>query len=679
MKVSLYQRIRNFAQNHTFVFPLILLAETFICYGTMGLFCGFYWDDWPPVMLSNIAKTSIFWTTFTDRPFSAWTFTLMFPLLHNSAVAWQTATILIRWLGVYLFYLVLVNLFPKQRALFQWASLLAIVLPVFQYQYISVAFSQHLLTYAIFAASLYLLVLSIKHPSYFWLFYPLSLLLAAAHIFMMEYFVGLEVLRPFILLLSLKLFGSKEIKLWRRAILIYLPYLIILLGYLYWRFKIFPEMYQVTAGFSNNPFLLRHLLSAPLNTLEDLINTVVQDVRFSFLSSWLDRLWPVDFQIESKMMWFSLLVGALGSGLFLLFFGEKSESETRLTKNEFWQNIGLGTVIFLFGVAPVWVTLRQISVGKYSERFALAAIPGIALIFAAVIWKVVRSAPKRGILLSILVLLSISYQIQMGSDMKKDFDSQQNFYSQLKWRAPELKPGTAIYSPGIFSFYEADYSFSMGINLLYNGESEHTLNYWLFTPRDYSISDLLNDSGLALHGLVRGPEFTGKAADMLAVYQSGSSCLLVLDPIYSQLGVKEAGISNFGNLTNFGQIIDTGSAQTSFPQAFGKISTNNWCYYFEKADLARQQKDWGKVIDLYAQAKTAGFTPGHSIEYIPLINALAEQGQIQQALDVTNQAIKLSDTVTLAACSLWQNLITENKDITAGEVSSALGEKTCSR
>jgi len=67
------------------------------------------------------------------------------------------------------------------------------------------------------------------------------------------------------------------------------------------------------------------------------------------------------------------------------------------------------------------------------------------------------------------------------------------------------------------------------------------------------------------------------------------------------------------------------------------------------------------------------------IEYIPLINALAEQGQIQQALDVTNQAIKLSDTVTLAACSLWQNLITENKDITAGEVSSALGEKTCSR
>jgi len=53
-----------------------------------------------------------------------------------------------------------------------------------------------------------------------------------------------------------------------------------------------------------------------------------------------------------------------------------------------------------------------------------------------------------------------------------------------------LKPGTAIYSPGIFSFYEADYSFSMGIICSTNGESEHTLNYWLFTPRDYSISDL---------------------------------------------------------------------------------------------------------------------------------------------------------------------------------------------
>jgi len=271
-------------------------------------------------------------------------------------------------------------------------------------------------------------VLSIKHPSYFWLFYPLSLLLAAAHIFMMEYFVGLEVLRPFILLLSLKLFGSKEIKLWRRAILIYLPYLIILLGYLYWRFKIFPEMYQVTAGFSNNPFLLRHLLSAPLNTLEDLINTVVQDVRFSFLSSWLDRLWPVDFQIESKMMWVFAAGGSLGQRIvFYCSLVKNQRVKPGSRKMNSGKILALAQSIFLFGVAPVWVTLRQISVGKYSERFALAAIPGIALIFAAVIWKVVRSAPKRGILLSILVLLSISYQIQMGSDMKKDFDSQQNF------------------------------------------------------------------------------------------------------------------------------------------------------------------------------------------------------------------------------------------------------------
>ena len=679
MKVSLYQRIRNFAHSHAFVFPLILLVETFISYGTMGLLCGFYWDDWPPVLLSNIAKTSIFWTTFTDRPFSAWTFTLMFPLLHNSAMAWQIATILIRWLGVYLFYLVLVNLFPKQRTLFQWASLLAIVLPVFQYQYISVAFSQHFLTYAIFAGSLYLLVLSIKSPRYFWLFYPLSLLLAAAHIFMMEYFVGLEILRPLVLLLSLKAFGGKEVKkLWSKAILVYLPYLVILLGYLYWRFKVYPEMFQVSASFSNTPFLLHNLLSDPVNTLENLVNTVLQDVRFTFLSSWLDRLWPADLQVESKMMWFSLLMGALGSGLFWLFFGEANEEEAPLTKGEFWRNLGLGLVIFLFGTAPVWVTLRQISAGKYSERFALAAIPGIVLIIASIFWVAVRRPHRRSLILSGLVLLAISFQIQMGSDMKKDFDLQQNFYSQLGWRVPELKPGTGIYSPGIISQYEADYSYSMGINLLYNGESEDTLDYWFFSPRDYAVTDLINDPGLVLHGLIRGPEFTGKSTEMIAIYQSGSNCLLVLDPVYSQLNIKVADFKQYGALTNFAQIGAGSSATMYFPQAFGKISTHNWCYYFEKADLARQQKDWGKVIDLYDQAKAAGFTPVHSIEYIPLIDALAEQGQVQQALDVTNQAIALSDTIVPPACTLWQNLIKENAGITAIQVTAALGAKTCS-
>jgi tetratricopeptide (TPR) repeat protein len=135
--------------------------------------------------------------------------------------------------------------------------------------------------------------------------------------------------------------------------------------------------------------------------------------------------------------------------------------------------------------------------------------------------------------------------------------------------------------------------------------------------------------------------------------------------------------SGYGKLTNFDRIVDNGAATTVFPQAFGSISNNNWCYYFEKADLAKQEKNWQQVISLYDQAKQKGFTPGHSVEYIPLINALAEEGKVSEALQTTNTAIQFSTTVTPAACKLWSNLMQEHSNITEAQVTQALGQGTC--
>lgn len=674
---SLITHLKEYAQRHTFVFPIVLLFITLLCYGPMGVFAGFHWDDWLAVLNSNIHLPNVFWNAYADRPFSSWTFTVMFPILGNSGAAWQIANMILRWAGVYLTYLVLVDFFPRQRSLLRWAALISLILPVFQYQYISVAFSQHFLTYLIFAASLYFLILSIKQPRYFWLFYSLSLLFAAAHMFMMEYFVGLEILRPFVLYFSLKKYSGSKTHIFRKALLFYLPFLVALSGFLYWRFYYYPHFYNLSTDFSNSPLLINQLLAHPIDTVKTLLTTVIADLRFTFFSSWLDRLWPTDLYLESKTMWLALFIGAVACAVFLLFFGEKKENAPDLTNREFWKDLLLGLVIFLFGIAPVWVTLRQVSAGKFSERFALAAIPGIALIFVALFWKVIGSVRVRTILLSAIVILSISYQVQMGSDMKKDYAGEQDIFSQLKWRMPQLKPGTGIYSPNIFTGYEADDSYGMSLNLDYGSTVQPELNYWFFTPRDYPVIDLLNDPNQPVKGGTKGTTYNSTAADMVAVYQNSTGCLLVLDPIYAQLTTTITNFTDYGSLTNFNLISDYGSAGTSFAQAFGKISTNDWCYYFEKADLAKQEKNWDQVISLYQEASQKGFQPIKSVEYIPLITALAEKGQVTQALDVTNTAINLSDMVIPPACKLWSTLMQENPQITQMQVTGALGEKVC--
>jgi hypothetical protein len=174
MIMKFVSRIQKYSTEHAFVFPLILLFSALFGYGIFAFACGFYWDDWPPVLLSNIHKAGTFWNAYGDRPYSAWTYTVMFPLLGNSAWAWQLANIVLRVAGAYLFYLALVEVMPGQKPLFQWAALISLFLPIFSFQYIAVAFSQHFLTFAIYAASVYLLILSVKKPRYFWVFFLIS-------------------------------------------------------------------------------------------------------------------------------------------------------------------------------------------------------------------------------------------------------------------------------------------------------------------------------------------------------------------------------------------------------------------------------------------------------------------------------------------------------------------------
>jgi hypothetical protein len=52
----------------------------------------------------------------------------------------------------------------------------------------------------------------------------------------------------------------------------------------------------------------------------------------------------------------------------------------------------------------------------------------------------------------------------------------------------------------------------------------------------------------------------------------------------------------------------------------------SWCYYYEKADLARQRGDWEEVLSLGAQALEKGFAPQDKIEWLPFLQAYAVAG-----------------------------------------------------
>ena len=58
---------------------------------------------------------------------------------------------------------------------------------------------------------------------------------------------------------------------------------------------------------------------------------------------------------------------------------------------------------------------------------------------------------------------------------------------------------------------------------------------------------------------------------------------------------------------------------------------HGWCYFYEKAALARQRGDWQEVINLGEQAEKAGLKPYDRIEWLPFLEAYARHGDLKKA------------------------------------------------
>ena len=67
------------------------------------------------------------------------------------------------------------------------------------------------------------------------------------------------------------------------------------------------------------------------------------------------------------------------------------------------------------------------------------------------------------------------------------------------------------------------------------------------------------------------------------------------------------------------------------PNVFSPEPDHGWCYYFEKAELARQVEDWEKVVELGDEARRVGFAPADGTEWLPFIEGYASAGRYDEA------------------------------------------------
>jgi hypothetical protein len=652
----------------TIITPLAFLILLLLSFGLMIPWLGFYWDDWPVILASRLQGVGAFWDFYRyERPLSAWTYITTIPILGTRPIVWHIFTLLLRWVTVVGMWWSLHGVWPQRKREVTWMALLFAIYPIFSQQSVSVAFSQHWICYALYFLSLGTMIYSIRKPRLFWHFNLIGVLATLVNMLTLEYFWGLEILRPVFIWL---VYGEYELagrrRLWA-TLKLWLPYLIVLVVIITLR-----VMYMEVLRVANEPSLLLAFGENPFATITQFLQISIQDMINNLMGAWYQVINPTDLVLTDRPVLFSLLISFLTAVMTFFFLLRLSASDSENSSSlldQRWvkQPIVVGVLGVILGPIPVWIIERQSLFGLYSGRFALAAMFGLSILVVGLLeWFTPRMIPKV-LLLAVLIGLSTGFHIRTSVTFYRSTLKQNQFYWQLYWRAPNIKPGTAILSADELFPYVGRKPTAITLNLLYpQTYGSRQVNYW-FLELDHDVGSKMIPKltqGESFTPSFRTFKFDGSSLDSLVVfYKPGAGrCLWVLSPDDSD-NPELPDLTNLAlPVSNLNRIEDSPTSSNYPPvEFFGKEPQHDWCYYFQKADLAHQMKEWGKVVQSGNEAQDLGYSPGNANEWLPFIEGYARSRQWQEALEFTHAAYLMDEDIAPRLCLRWDHILQSTK------------------
>jgi hypothetical protein len=555
---------------------------------------------------------------------------------------------------------------------------------------------------AVFFLSLGIMVWGLRTPRRLALALLAAALLSTAQLFSSEYLIGLELMRPVFIWLALGAALPPRRRL-ARTILYWLPFLAVLGIYFYWRVFLFKfPTYQ--------PALLEMLRSNFPAGVRAIGAEVINDVRTAVVDGWLHVVQvPLDAWHNTRFAGlYPLVVLASLAGLLLYQNRMPAGDEPDETPRERWKNpsiremLVVGPLAVLMAGIPFYITGLTLEPFFSNDRLTMPFFFGVGLLFAVVL-ELCLSNPQRTVLASLLAALAVGAQFYNGFLFRNESELQQGFAWQLAWRAPAIRPGTILLSDDTTFPYTDDEALTFVVN-------------WTYAPQpngavlDYAFNTLSERLGTSLASLdphtaisqdfYASGSFQGTTDQALVLVYAPPSCLRILNPAYdaglifqpvwwtgdgSQPSVRPiASLPPLAEralpLSNVARIVPDPQAAAT-PPAFvlGPEPARTWCYYFEKADLARQTGDWAAVAVIGDAAMTVhGLRPADLSEYLPFIEADGHVGNWQAAERRSQDLVRWAPVLRTPVCAVWRRLAAAGMTGVAGTIASVERGLQCS-
>ncbi|MEX1071026.1 MAG: hypothetical protein WEC37_00210 [Anaerolineales bacterium] len=660
--VRVNKALESFARNKPERFRAFLYL--FVCIIAYGLFIpslGFYWDDWPTIFYTHSQRFAQLINHFSyDRPFSIWAY-LLIGRLGTAPIVWHLSALFIRWAIALALVWALKPLWPKQTKQITFIGLIFAIYPGYYLQPSSVIFAPHLAALALFLVSLGAMGRAVGAKRAAWGYWALSLATALIHMFTVEYYVGLELIRPLYLWLQFANLRPKVKQPLHRVVKAWWPYLALFALWLIWRLfllKLPSEPYPLV--------LVSALRSNPLLGLAEFAKIVVQDLVYVLFTAWSELFAINLFSLSSRIDFLAWAI-AIAAGVILFYIlsaafrkSESNKSAERARGVFSQQGMLLGLAALVTGMLPVWLIGETIAQSDYNLRYILVAMFGAALFVVSLITLLVSNHKHQIILISVLVGLTIGNHVRATNEYRLDWELQRNFYWQLFWRAPDFEPNTALISFDRLSTYMGDPMTGNALNVLYPPQQDQPeVDIWNFElTRTETINRI--QAGELLENDYRGLVFSTSAPDDLVFYYlppGGCVWILTALDVHSEyLPFEYRQLAAFSNPQNI--LSQPATADLPDKSIFGGEPQHGWCYYFEKAELARQQANWAEVIRLMSDAETQGLSPNIGIEWLPLVESYANTGDWKAARELSVLIQQMHTRNHTRLCALWSTFDT---------------------
>ena len=643
--------------------PLALLAILIAGFGVLIPWLGFYWDDWPSIWFLHIfGPTGFIDVLASDRPFLSLIFMITTTFLRESIVGWQIFGLLSRWLAGIAFWWTLRLLWPQKSRQAGWIAILFTIYPGFSQQSISVTYSNAWIILAAFIASLGLMLNAIRNRRLFWWWMGLSLLCSAFAMYSTEYFFTLELLRPVLCWIVLSEDIPQIRERFKRTLLYWLPFLLLILAFLIWRFYIheFPRAGVIEPG---------RILSDPISAGGQLVRTVLEDIVEGGILAWylpVRHFLTANFAATSYIA--SLVVAvlaALAGTAYLAFFHPPTNTQDGITtsqsRNWAFQAILLGLFSLLIAGWPFWLTDLLIKLEFPNDRFTMSMMIGSSLLLVGLLELIPKAFYIKITLLGLLIGLAVGQQFNYANMYRLDWNAQKDFFRQLSWRSPAIKPGTVVMAARLPFKYFSDNSLTAPLNWIYapdqTSEEMPYLIYDIQSRRGNNPKKIAK--GEPIYQPYRATSFTGNTSQALVLVYSPPGCLKVLDPLKDENNPvipwptrKALHLSDLSNIQLY-------ASPATLPQhIFGAEPAQSWCYYFQKAELARQTGDWQRVAELGDQAFQLNqlLYPVNGPELVTYFEGYAYTDQWKEAKELILKANRLEMNINPMLCDSWQRI-----------------------